>query len=212
MKAEVSRRLAEATGRTFWSDEDIATAINLGYAELSDASEWFEQYLEIDLLEDRPYYDLRFLIGDTFLALKPGFDEQTNRWLIPSTVRQFDAHDRRWERVTGEPQRIFLRGLWWMGFFPRIQTEVGTIKAYYTALPPPLSDDTDEPGFPDTFHYGCVDFALTDLFAQDAETAWAIQAWGNYLATEGALTQWVEDRAADPMARGFDSPQTSVQR
>jgi hypothetical protein len=203
MQIETSRRLAEVSGRVFWSDAEIATALNDGYAELSDASEWFETYVDIDLLADRPYYDARTVLGDSFLAIGPAFDRQTNRWLLPTSVRQFDAHDRRWERVVGEPQRLLVRGLWWLGYWPRLQRDVGTIKQAYTALPDPLVADSDEPGFPDTFHYGCINFALTDLWAQDSETRRALAEWTIYLAQETALTQWVRERAADATMHGY---------
>jgi hypothetical protein len=202
--AEVARRLDEASpsAATFWSTDDLNAAIDLGYEELSDETEWNEQWLDVDLLNDRPYYDLVTIIGASFLSLRPAFDRQTNRWLIPSTVRQLDAHDRRWERVTGEPQRLFLRGLRWLGLYPRIQSDVGQIKLFHTALPTPLADD-DEPGFPDTFHYGLVEFALTELWAQDGEAALALHAWDAYLAIEAGVTAWLEGRAAGPMERGF---------
>lgn len=205
IKAEIVRRLAEGTERVFWSDDDIATAANLGYAEISDATEWNEQWVDLALMADRPYYDLRRLIGDDFLAIRPAFDRQTNRWLIPTVVSQLDTSDRRWERVTGEPQRIFTRGLWWLGFYPRLTSEIGQIKQYFTALPEPLEDDDDEPGFPDTFHHGIVEFALTDLWAQDGEATLALLHWASYLAIEAALTAWMEGRAADPMHRGFET-------
>ncbi len=205
LQTDVSRRLAEVTGRVYWSQGDIQTAINDGYLELSDASEWFESALDLPLLTDRPYYDLRTCLGDSFLAVGDAFDVQTNRWLLPTAVRQFDAHDRRWERVTGEPQRVLLRGLWWLGYWPRIQSEIGTIKQFYTALPPILVDDADEPGFPDLFHYACVDFALADLWAQDGETARALRCWQAYLAGEQALVAWVGDRAALAQMHGYGS-------
>lgn len=204
MHEDVARRLAEMTGRVFWSDADIDTALNDGYAELSDATEWFEAYLEVPLLNNRPYYDLRTVIGDTFLAIRPGYDEQTSRWLVPTAIRQFDAHDRRWERVTGEPQRVVMRGLWWVGYWPRVQADTsGLIKQYYVGLPPPMVEDDDEPGFPEAFHLGCVEYAMADLFSQDAETTLALAAWDAYLATEAGLQAWVDDRASGPMELGF---------
>jgi hypothetical protein len=206
LKQDVARRLAEVNGRVFWSNQDIGDAVNLGYAEMSDACEWKEAYLEVDLLNDRPYYDLFRLIGDSFLGIRPIFDEQTNRWLIPSSARQLDTNDRRWERVTGEPQRCFLRGLRWLGLYPRIQSDVGLVKVYYTALPDPLVNDDDEPGFPEAFHGGIVDFALTDLFAQDGETAFALACWKDYLEQEARLSAWVNGRAADPLVTGLASP------
>lgn len=212
MRAEVARRLAEVGGRVFWSDDDINTAVNDGLMELADATEFNEASLEIDLREDRPFYDLRTLVGPTFLSLKPTFDPQTNRWLIPSSVAQMDTRDRRWEYVTGEPQRIFMRGLWWLGLFPRIQAEVGSLKLYHTALPAPLDDDADEPAFPDTFHMGCVAFAVADLWAQDGETARCLVAWAEYLVVEAQLDAWVQGRAAAPLMHGIDSPRAGAAR
>jgi hypothetical protein len=203
MKALVARRLAEVNGRTFWTDADIAEAINLGYAELSDSTEWNEQHITLDLLNDRPYYDLRTIIGDRFLAIRPALNIDTRRWLIPTVPRTLDMHDRRWERVMGEPQRFVLRGLWWLGLYPRVQADAGTVTLWDVELPDPLVHDDDEPGFPAAYHLGCVDFALSDLWAQDGEVTWALGAWQSYLATEAALQQWVDHRGFTPAMRGL---------
>ncbi len=212
LKTEITRRLFEVSARVFWTDGDIADAVQLGYAEISDETEWYEQWADLALLNDRPYYDLFTILGPSFLAVKPGFDRQTNRWILPSIVRQLDAHDRRWERVTGEPQRSFTRGLRWLGFYPRIQTEAGLIKQYYTALPPAFVNDTDTPGFPVTYHYGIVAFALTDLWSQDGETQLALAAWQQYLEFEQGLTAWVQGRASGPLMRGFAGSGAPVAR
>lgn len=195
IRREVVRRLAENGTRVFFSSDDVDDAIQAGYMELSDATEWHEGHVDVDLLTDRPYYDCRSVVGAGFLAIRQAFDYQTNRWLLPTSVRQFDAHDRRWERVTGEPQRMLFRGLWWVGYWPRIQSQTGRIKQYYVDLPAPLEHDEDVPGFPDTFHYGLVDYALTELWASDGETAFALAAWQGYLETEAKLAAWVQRRA-----------------
>ena len=199
LKDETFRQVREATGSgVYFSTDDIGAAVNAGYAELSDATEWCEEYVTIDLLKSRPYYDLFALIGCGFLSIKPGFHEDTNRWLIPSTVRALDGNDRRWERVVGTPQRVFLRGLRWLGLWPRTTADSGTLKQYYTRLPVPLCLDTDEPGFPEAYHIGCVHFALADLYAQDGETKRALGAWADYLAIEDSLMLWVNRKIARP--------------
>lgn len=203
MREEVIRRLAQGAAMVAWTTDEIDAALNEGYLELSDASEWNEEYIDIDLLQDRPYYDLRTVVGCRLLAPGAAFDRQTNRWLLPTTVRQFDAHDRRWERVTGEPQRILTRGLWWLGYWPRVQSAVGSIKQYYTALPSPLCDHEDEPGFPEPFHLGCVDFAMVELWAQDGETQQALLAYAAYEQVEAALVSWVNERASDALIHGY---------
>lgn len=202
MQTEVFRRLREAScSGVYFSTYDIQDAINAGYMEASDATEWLEEYLEIDLLKARPYYDLFTLIGCNFLSIKPIFDEGSNRWLRPSNVRGLDNCDRRWERVVGTPQRFVLRGLRWLGLFPRTNADSGVEKLYYTRLPEPLCADDDEPGFPEAYHTLCVDFALADLWAQDAESKLALGAWGDYLEGEGKLQLWVNGREARPLTR-----------
>jgi hypothetical protein len=210
-RAEVFRRLAESsTSPVFYSVADVDTALNEGYAELSDASEWNEQHLDVDLLNNRPYYDARTVIGASFLAFRSAFDVQTNRWLIPSSIRELDAHDRRWEFGTGEPQRVITRGLWWLGLWPRVQSDTGgVITQYYVGLPSVMVDDSDEPGFPEAFHLGCVEFALADLWIQDGESAAALAAWTAYLAYEAGLIAWVDGRAEGPRLHGFGESRLS---
>ena len=201
MQTLVSRRMAEANGRVRWSASDITTALNLGYAEVSDATEWFEQHLVVDLLWDRPWYDLLHIIGENILSLRPAFNETMNQWLVMTTSRFLDGRDRRWERVQGEPQRMLRKGWRWLGLFPRVQADSGTIKLYFTALPDPMVDDTDQPGFPDQFHMTCVDWACADLFAQDGEAALAERSWAAYVIGEQDFTAWVQTRANAPMTR-----------
>lgn len=203
MRAEVSRRLAEGTTRVFWTQDDVDDAIDEGYAELSDATEWNEEYVTVDLLNDRPYYDARTVIGADFLAIGPAFNITTNRWLEPSAVRHFDRSDRRWETATGEPQRMYTHGLWWFSYWPRIQSDLGTIKQYYISLPEPFADVSAEPGFPEAFHIGCVHFAMADLWIQDGETQLALAEWALYLDVEARLTEWVNARTNDAMMHGL---------
>ena len=204
LKTATFRRLAESsTAPVFWTEDDVETALNDGYAELSDATGWYELTRTLDLLNDRPWYDLRDILGSRFLAVGPTFNDTTQRWLTPTAVRDLDGHDRKWESNQGQPQRVMTHALWWLGFWPRVQEDAGTLTQYFTALPDALDDDSDVPGFPSLYHTGIVDYALTDLWAQDGETARALTAWASYLAVEAALQGWVDSRASVPTRRGF---------
>jgi hypothetical protein len=204
LRTDVFRRLAEVGPEpVFWTVEDVDEAIAAGYAELSDATEWYEQTASLDLLANRPYYDLFTILGPSFLAVRPIKDAQLARWLQSTHVRALDAHDRRWERHVGPPHRAFLRGLRWLGLSPRVPADRGQVSVRYVALPPPLVEEDDEPGFPEPFHAGIADWALSDLWAQDAETAAALAAWQDYLAVEAGLAAWVTHRASVPMTSGF---------
>src|ERR1044072_2039469 len=131
LRTDVFRRLAEAdpSRHVFWTVADVDTAIDETYAELADQTECYERAITIDLLSGRPYYDLRTVVPEAVLSIGPAYNETTNRWLIGSSVRDLDGADRRWERVTGTPQRTFLRGLHWLGLYPRVTPAVGASRA-----------------------------------------------------------------------------------
>jgi hypothetical protein len=198
LKSEVFRRLNEnESSPTFWSEADVELSINEGYEEISDSSEWYEEYNVISLLSHLQYYDLRTLLPDTFLAPKRFFNQTTSEWLSPVVLRELDFHTtRQWETVDGEPQRTLMRGLWWLGFWPKQPTDTGKIKFYYSAIPVRMTEDTDEPGFPVEYHKYLVEFALYDLLTQDGETKKALVHWQTYLEGERLLRVSVGSRIA----------------
>lgn len=197
LREETKRRLRErdAEGAVYFSDDDIDTALDEGYDELSDQTEWNETSVDVELLASRPYYDLQTILGDDLLAPGRAFNRQTSRWLIPTSYRDMDTHDRRWEEVVagGQPDRMIRRSLRWMGYWPRSSSDGDLIKQYFTALPAVLADD-DAPGFPERFHLGLVAYALADLWSQDGEITFSAEAWQEYEAVEKELRIWVTQR------------------
>ena len=171
--------------------------------EISDATEWYEVWRTLDLLYTRPYYDLRTVISDVEV-LTPGaaFHEDSNRWLIPSSASDLDRGYVRWERVRSIPERLIVRGLWWLGYWPIIGSATGTVKQYATALPPAMEDD-DTPGFPEAFHLGLVEFGLSELLPQIGEVQKALEAWDAYVGYEAGLQAYVGGRGAVPLMQGY---------
>jgi hypothetical protein len=206
IKADVFRRLRESSSApVFWTEADVEAAINEAYMELSDQAEWNETFQTVDLLSSRPWYDARTYLSEKILTVGRAFNVTTNRWLNPTVPRDLDPYDARWERVTGQPQRIMVRGLFWFGYWPQVTSQIGSIQQFYTELPDALEDDTDEPGFPDTLHDALVEGALFELFSQDAEPALAAAAWEAFLSYERALQGWVNDRLSVPQMRTYGS-------
>lgn len=200
IRADVFRRLRELSDApVYWSADDVDAAINETNDELADETEWNEQWITIDLLTDRPYYDLRTVVGASLLSIGPAYHEDTNRWFIPSTAEELDSRDRRWETATGTPQRVLTKGLWWVGLWPRIQSEGGTWRQYYANLPDPLADDADVPGFPAQYHDALTEGATSILLAEDGQTTNALLAWQMYLEFEAKLTDWKASRVRVPM-------------
>lgn len=199
IKEEVFRRLREsASSPVFWTVADVVESINEGYGEISDSSEWYERVKVVDLIKDRPYYDVYSVLDPCFLRIDVGFNETTNRWLTHTYHSSFDQVDKRWEMRVAEPEHLLFRGLRWLSYWPYKGVATGTIRQYFIAVPPVLCDDADEPGFPEQFHYGLVEYALYDLFTQDHEVALALESWKAYQSYDQGLTAWVNKRVAIP--------------
>jgi len=204
LKTEVFRRLRETEASpVFFTGTDVANALNEAYHEISDASEWFEIWRTIDLRHTRPYYDVRTIFPE-FEVLTPGaaFHDDTSRWLIPADTADLDRGILRWARTLGQPQFVTRRGLWWIGYWPIIGAEAGTVRQYATALPPALVDDADVPGFPEPFHLGLVEYALADLWPPSGEPTKGVAAWAAYLGYEAGLIEHVGRRGMVPLRTG----------
>src|SRR5688572_4798266 len=100
IRTEVRRRLDEVNAN-FWSDDDVNQAINDGYAELSDASEWNEASATITLYANQVYYNASTLTNTEFLSVRACQNPTTKWWLEPSDTLYLDAHvHTRWESIT----------------------------------------------------------------------------------------------------------------
>lgn len=197
LKTEVFRRLDEDSDNpAFWTEDDVAQSLNEAYEDISDSAEWYERQFNLPQLSRRTYYDLRHACGDQpVLTVRHAYNVNTSRWLTPIEVRSLDMESHyQWEDINGEPENFFRRGLFWMGVYPRQNGDTGKIKVFYTTLPVSLADDLDEPGFPQQFHYGLVEYALADLLAQEAETKRAMMHYGEYSIYEGELKSWMDGR------------------
>lgn len=198
MKTEVFRKLNESeSSPAFWSEADVEEALNEGYAEMADATEFYERYCNIPMLSGRTYYNLKNILPDTFLSPRRCWNTVTSRWLRPSDTREQDFHTYvQWELTFGQPQAYLMRGNWWLGVWPRPDADDRELRFYYSAIPPEMSDDDDEPDFPREFHPGVVDYALYDLTAQDKEPKKALALWASYLGHEKGLRQYANERIA----------------
>ncbi len=195
LRAEVQRRLNESTSSpVYFEDDDVDLALNDGYREISDASEWYETSDSITLVADQLYYDLDDLLGDVLLPLRIQNDS-TSRWLTETTWKELDATYQKWQVQTGEPQRWVLRGLWQMGFWPFAGASGDTLTMKYAAMPSTMSADTDTPGFPARYHYTLVEYACYDLLVQEGEVAKALRYWNKYLRGEATLRDFVKGRS-----------------
>lgn len=197
MQAETRRQLNESSV-VFWTDQDIKDAINEGMDELADIAEYYERQATLPMLAGRSYYDLTSVLPDTVLSPRHIWNTTTQRWLEQVDTLQMDGGYRQWELVHGEPEKFVIRGHWWLGAWPKRDTDSSSLRLYYTGIPDHLSASTDVPPFPQEFHMGPVEFALSDLNSQQRETKRAVKHWNEFMSYAARLKAYADQRASIP--------------
>lgn len=198
LKLEVTRRLDESSSSpVFWTQAQIGESINKGLREIADATEYYETSDTIALTAATYAYDLTdstWSFSPTILSVRACHNDQTNRWMRPTTVKEMDRKYAKWETQVGEPDQYMLRGLWWLEFDLAVSSTAGTVTVYYTALPTDLSSGSDTPGFPQEYHLALVDYALYDCLCQEGENTKSLYYYGRYKEREEGLRRYVQQR------------------
>jgi hypothetical protein len=200
LKEEVFILLDEdSSDPSYWTEEDVEDALNEAYEEITDHSEWYETSQNFTVYAHRTYHDLRYMLSDpsSFLRVAAVYNLTTNRWLEPTNKLLLDLHSyREWETVSvTEPQCWFMRGLWWLGLFPRKASDTANaIKVFLKRMPTALANESDEPGFFEDLHDALVDYAVYDLLCQDHEFNKAQKYFDRFLTKAEDLKNRVEGR------------------
>lgn len=198
LTSEVTRRLDEAspTG-AFWTQTQIKESINKAYRLISDAAEWYETTHTIALTAGQYHYDMFDSVAGLSplpLTVRACHNDQTNRWMRPTTARRMDQEYMKWETATGEPDQYMIHGIQWLVFDRAVTVTAGTVTVYYTAMPTDLSANGDTPAFPQEFHFGLIDGAMYDLMCQDRENNKARFYYDRYRVREEGLKRYVNQR------------------
>lgn len=200
LRQEVFRRLAETQASpVFYTPAQVDKAINEGYQELSDFAEWYERRATFFSIARRTYYDLRTITPDTVLTVRGIFNPLTNQWLNPGSVRDLDRDVYpRWESNIGgavRSQTYFMRGLFWLGIWPKNTSDHQPFALVYTAMPGVFVADSDAFQFQEEFDSALIEYALYDLFAQDRETKKALYHYQEYEKQAARFKVFVAQRA-----------------
>lgn len=125
--ADVRRKLR---GDDFWSDTDVADAINATYFEVCELSKCYEAQSTLILLPDQTYYDLedpntpiRASSSTPYsvaLEILRVWNPVTSRWLDARSVSEMDMERPRWGATYGEPDLWIPRGFAAFGIYPKI--------------------------------------------------------------------------------------------
>lgn len=175
-----------------WDNQSIYNAINEGLDELSEATGFYERYVTIPIVGNRTYYDLRGYLPENVVGVRSVWSTVREDWLVPISEENLGF---QWEQSAGDPQHFFVRGISWLGVWPKADTTAGYLRVYFAGLAPHFTVPQDVlADLPDDFVPALEDYALYELAAQDRETDKALEHWREYVAREDGLYRFVNNR------------------
>lgn len=190
----------EAASTVRWDSATILNGVNEGLDELSEATLFHERNATILLKGGHTYYDLRGFWPEGAFSINSIFNNTQQSWLRPVGIR--DLKVQKWETVPGDPQRYMIRGLFWLGVYPRPSSDVGSLRVYFASMAPHFRDSYSVlSDLPDDFVPALEDYALYDLCCRDGETEKAMSYWDSYQAREHELEKFVKDRLSSRAGR-----------
>src|SRR5258706_15646817 len=137
--ARVRDRLPSGSAN-FWDDQDLIDAYNCGLDELSEATEFYELSATIPRRKWHSLTDLRGILPDEVIRITAVWNLGSQRWMAPTTVRELDNMlGRGWEMNVDVSRYWFMRGLNWLGTYPRPGDDVSPVRGYFSARHPHVS-------------------------------------------------------------------------
>lgn len=188
------RVLYEAESTVRWKRSDFLKAANDGLDELSEGTGFYERFTQIPLKGRQTYYDLRGFLPPDIIRVNSVWNSGEQIWLDPVGVR--DLMVQRWETVIGSPRRYLMRGINWLGVYPRPESDTNyPLLVYYAGHAPHFQDTASiVADIPDDFIPALEDYILYDLSAQDGETSKSLLHWSQYRNREKGLAALVKGR------------------
>ena len=215
LRAGVFAELGEDPAhQKFWTNDDVNTAINSGYEEIADLTEWHETSRTVTITPPTRYTSLFSAVAATgviqtsqILSIVKVYDSTRRVWLEPISPALLDAANPTWELARGAPYYYMVRGAFWFGVWPFPNT-TSSYTVYTREVPygatvdtVPLSADGDTPGFPADWHGALVDYAVYDLLCQEGEYDKAMSYYKSFMDASVRLKNWTGNRGAYPMIR-----------
>jgi len=161
---EVVRGNLSQDGLDFFTLLDFTDSIQDGYNLAVGYSECIEGYGTIDFVSELTYYDFSTLLTN-YLRPLAIFNNNTNRWLEATSLKELQKIDYKWETVHGEPIMFWPINFKYVALFPRPSTATGNMTIFYKKVADTLTGGTT-PEIPDE----CVDvleqYVTSDMLDQ----------------------------------------------
>lgn len=181
----------EQTSSVRWLDAEILDSVKDGLEDIAEATGFHETFVNLRAKAPQTYFDLRGVLPGAAIVVTKIWSPATNRWLAYRSPRFLDETYVIWHNVAGGPTNWFLRGVNWLGIFPRLGAG-DSVRVHFQGTPDAVTDLKVE----DDYGAALEEYALYDLLCQDGETDRAIERWEAYSERSGGLGAQVERRVA----------------
>lgn len=126
---------------SFYSDNDLNSAIQECYKIYINESNVIEKKVTLSFTDDLVYYDMSALVSDYLIPLAL-FNNVNRTWLDAKSRVWLDGYRLDWETATGEPRWFTVVNHKLIALVPHQPTTTGTFDLHYLAFAPTLTNDT----------------------------------------------------------------------
>lgn len=130
----VSRNLDDLSANFYDPILDIQPSIQDGYNLIVGLCETIETYTStpVDFISEKVFYDLSVLIPG-YLRVFGIFNNNTQRWMYPTTALELYSFRDNWELAAGDPFLFLPIDYKTVAFFPNMVTAAGNFTVLYKA-------------------------------------------------------------------------------
>ena len=169
ISGNVSRNLDDLGANFYDPILDIQPSIQDGYNLIVGLTETIEKYTStaLNFISEKVYYDFSTLIPD-YLRIFGIFNNNTNRWMYPTTLLELYSYRDNWELAAGDPYLFLPIDYKTVAMFPNMPTATGTFTVLYKAKADTLTSNS-VPQLPQENQNVLEWYATDDLLDQAQE-------------------------------------------
>jgi hypothetical protein len=181
LTVNIANTLKDA-GLSFFTSTDINNAIQDGYDEISAFCHQIDATGNITLVVNKTYYNVPTLLSD-FLTVVAVYNNNTKRWLDPTSPRILRDTRWDWENWIGEPKFFFPHSWEYIGIAPKpgILSANPTLTLFYRAQADTLASSSI-PKLNTNYNRLIESYAVFDLLTQAREYKKAQSFYKDYIA------------------------------
>lgn len=127
---DVQRDLDDAGAQFYDLTKDIQPSLQDGYNLIVPLTESVDSYATLNFQNEKVFYDLSVLIPD-YLRVFGIYNNNTNRWMWPTTILELYRIRDNWEICAGDPYWFLPVDYKTLAFFPVQPVGAGTFTIMY---------------------------------------------------------------------------------